>query len=92
MVRYPGEAWTNFELATLLRSARRPEWGEVIRYYTAARTLRPETGWDLAEVLQLQKRNDEAAVLNRELARRNPRSSLYLFQLVAIAAEGRRLG
>ena len=54
--RYPDDAWANFELATLLRYAMPPQGDDAIRYYTAARALRPETGFDLAEMLQAQPR------------------------------------
>ncbi len=69
--RYPGDAWTNFELATLLERWP-PQLDEAIRYYTAARARRPETGWELIRVLQEQGRDDEALALDREMLRRNP--------------------
>jgi len=78
VVRYPADAWTNFELATLLKRAQPPQLDEAIRYYTAARALRPETGSDLADVLEQQGRNDEAVALNRELVRRSPRDFRFL--------------
>lgn len=60
MIRYPADAWTNFELATLLNRAQPRKLDEAIRYYTVARALRPDSGWDLAQVLQQQGRDDEA--------------------------------
>ncbi len=56
VVRYPGDLWTNLELASHLRYTDPPQPDESIRYYTAARALKPETGIELAEVLQKQKR------------------------------------
>ncbi len=73
-VRYPGDPYTNLELATLLRIAEPPQPDEAIRYYTAARALRPETSWDLAGILEDQRRNDEAEALLRDLSRIDPES------------------
>ena len=69
VVRYPGDPWTNYELATLLKDTQPPQEAESIRFYTVARALKPETGWDLAQVLQRNGQNDEAEVLLGELAR-----------------------
>jgi tetratricopeptide (TPR) repeat protein len=83
VIRYPGDAWTNFELAQLLRRVEPSKPDEAIRYYTAARAVRPETGWDLAEILQNHGRYEEAETFYRELARRspdNPRIRLELFR------------
>ena len=52
VIRYPGDPWTNFELATLLIKAEPPQTDESIRFYTAARALKPESGFDLAEILE----------------------------------------
>jgi len=81
VVRYPSDPWTNFELATLLNNAHPPQADESIRFYTAARALRPETGWDLAQVLHKQGRDDEAEALHREFARLDPERTRYLWDL-----------
>ncbi|MFI5454218.1 MAG: protein kinase [Isosphaerales bacterium] len=81
VVRYPGDLWTNYELATLLSNADPPQADESIRFYTAARALRPETGWYLAEILQKQGRDDEAEALLVELARLDPVPTPYLLEL-----------
>ncbi len=44
--RYPGDVWINYDLAVALEKLARRE--EAIRYYTAARSLRPETAHELA--------------------------------------------
>ncbi len=82
--RYPGDAWANFELAKLLRYAKPPQPEDAIRYYTAARALRPETGLDLAETLREQRRNDEAEAIYRELVRGNRRNFLSLFRFLKV--------
>ena len=79
VVRYPGDVWTNTELATLLRQTQPSEFDEAIRYYTAARALRPETGLDLAYLLELAGRDHEAEAVNRELTRQNPKNVICLF-------------
>ena len=45
--RHPGDVWINYDLASSLEKLARRE--EAIRYYTAARSLRPETahGWPM---------------------------------------------
>ena len=83
VVRYPGDLWTNIELARLLRSAQPPQPDEAIRYYTAARALRPETGFDLAGVLEMQGRHDESEALYREQVRRNPENPMMLLSLLS---------
>ena len=55
-----------------------PHREDAIRYYTAARpALRPETGLDLAEVLNEQGRSDDAEAIYQELVRRIPRVSCF---------------
>ena len=47
--RHPGDVWVNYDLARALEKLARRE--EAIRYYTAARSLRPETAHELAHTL-----------------------------------------
>jgi Flp pilus assembly protein TadD len=42
-VRYPGDFWINFELAVALHKTKNPPLGEVIRFYTAALAVRPDS-------------------------------------------------
>jgi eukaryotic-like serine/threonine-protein kinase len=81
VVRYPGDTYINFELATWLSNAQPPQPDEAIRYYTAARALRPETGWDLARILEERGRTDEAEGLLRDLSRTDPDYLLNVFSL-----------
>jgi tetratricopeptide (TPR) repeat protein len=81
VLRYPGDAWTNFELAFLLAGSRPPQTDEAISYYMAARALRPEMGEDLASALESKGKLDEAVTLRRELARVDPESIANLFGL-----------
>jgi eukaryotic-like serine/threonine-protein kinase len=81
VVRYPADPWTNYSLAELLSNAQPPQANESIRFYTAARALRPETGWDLARVLESQSRHGEAAALHREFVRLDPLRTRSLYDL-----------
>jgi serine/threonine-protein kinase len=91
VVRYPGDVWTNFELARLLSSAQPPQPDETIRYYTAARALRPELGLDLAKELQRRGRNDEAEAMYRELVRRNAENPIMLFRFFDLLRDSGKL-
>ncbi|MGO9467684.1 MAG: tetratricopeptide repeat protein, partial [Isosphaeraceae bacterium] len=92
VIRYPADAWTNFELATLLNRAQPRKLDEAIRYYTVARALRPDSGWDLAQVLQQQGRDDEALALDRELVRRNPKNDgLFMIDLLRLLRKSGRV-
>ncbi len=87
VVRYPGDLWTNLELASLLNVADPPQADESIRYYTAARALKPETGFDLAQLLQRQQRVDEAEALLFEVARLDPEPTRIFFDLHSLLQE-----
>ena len=84
VIRYPGDLWTNFQLASLLGDSVRSEparLDEAIRYYTAVRAIRPEMGWDLADLLARSGRGAEAETLLRELSREDPESLANLWSL-----------
>ena len=87
VVRYPADPWTNFELATLLNNARPRQADEAIRFYTAARAVRPETGWDLAQVLHARGRDDEVEAIYREFVRLDPERTRYLHDLFRFLQE-----
>jgi tetratricopeptide (TPR) repeat protein len=55
---------------------------EVVRYYTAARSLRPETALNLALVLEQIKRGEEAEGIYRDLVARRPKSIDFLANCV----------
>ena len=84
VVRYPDDPWTNFELATFLIKADPPQTDESIRFYTAARALRPESGLDMAQILEGQGRDNEVEMLLHDLVRRNPRRFLFLFNFFRV--------
>ncbi len=57
--RYPGDVWINYNLAEVLAGlpARREE---AVRYYTAARALRPESAHNLGHLLDRMGRGEDA--------------------------------
>ena len=50
--RHPDDVWVNYDLAGALDELRPAARDEAIRYYTAARALRPETAHELAHLLE----------------------------------------
>ena len=81
VVRFPGDPWANYELAKILNETEPPQADESNRFYTAARALKPETGDELAEILEKRGRDDEAVALLRELARIDPEPTRNLLRL-----------
>ena len=73
---YPGDVWLNYDLARVLEKLARRE--EAIRYYTAARIIRPETAHELAHALLNKGENDEAIGVFRDLARIRPGNGRHL--------------
>ena len=86
--RHPGDVWINFDLAgSLERLARRDE---AIRYYTAARSLRPETAHDLAHALEDRGEKEEAIGVFKDLRRLQPENGWHLGCLAgALRDQGR---
>src|SRR5262249_45452697 len=74
--RHSGDVWINYDLAGALEKLARRD--EAIRYYTAARSLRPETAHELAHALEKQGESDEAIAVFRDLERLRPRNSRHL--------------
>ncbi len=70
--QYPSDVWVNHILGTCLEKLQPPRTDEAIRYYTAARALRPETAHDLAHALNRRGRGDEALAVFRDLTTRMP--------------------
>jgi serine/threonine-protein kinase len=70
--RHPSDPWLNYALGHLLHKRAEPDLAEAVRYYEAARAVRPEIGHDLAHALETLKRPDEAAALFAELCRLRP--------------------
>jgi tetratricopeptide (TPR) repeat protein len=75
-LRYPGDVWINLDLASTLEKLVRRE--EAIRYYIAARSIRPESAHELAHALEKKGEHDEAVAVFRELARRRPGDGRHL--------------
>ncbi len=72
VVPHPGDVGINEQLAYLLERSRPPRRDEAIRYYTAARALRPETAAGLAEALLARGDTVEAIAILRDLIRLRP--------------------
>jgi eukaryotic-like serine/threonine-protein kinase len=79
--RHPGDVWVNYSLATALGRVRPLAREEAVRYYTAARALRPETAHNLANLLDDMGRGAEAEAVFRDLTNRQPKNSWHLFSL-----------
>ncbi len=75
--RHPGDVWINFRLGFLMERTHPPQTEEAIRFYTAARALRPETAHELALALESRGRGDEAAAVFRDLVRLRPERGLH---------------
>jgi eukaryotic-like serine/threonine-protein kinase len=70
-VRHGGDVWINYDLARVLKLLKRRD--EAIRFFTAARALRPETAHELAHGLVAKGQPDEAIEVFRDLARLRPK-------------------
>jgi serine/threonine-protein kinase len=77
--RHPEDVWANFELAGALRELRPSPRDEAVRYYTAARAIRPETAHELADLLAEMGRGDEAMTVFTDLTTRRPGESRHLY-------------
>ena len=68
--RHPGDVWINYELGKVLEKLSRLD--EAIRFYTAARAIRPETAHELAHALEKRGDSDEAIAVFRDLNELRP--------------------
>ncbi|MFI5460714.1 MAG: tetratricopeptide repeat protein [Isosphaerales bacterium] len=85
---YPGDVWLNYTLAECLERLSRRE--EAIRYYMAARSLRPETAHALAHALEQKGETDQAIALFKDLVRLGHNEGRHLGCLgVALKSRGR---
>jgi serine/threonine-protein kinase len=74
--RHPGDLWLNWSLAqTLEKLARRQE---AIRYYMIARSIRPESGHELAHALRDNGEIDDAIAVFQDVLRLQPDSERHL--------------
>ena len=74
--RYPRDVWVNYALATVLETLSRRD--EAIRFYTAARSIRPETAHELAHALEKRGESGEAIAVFRDLKRLRPGNVKHL--------------
>lgn len=82
VVEHPSDLWTNYELGDLLRAANPPQAEEAIRYYSAARAIRPEAGVGLARMVAGQGREEEAEATYRAVVRLRPQDVVTLSAFV----------
>jgi len=74
--RYPKDVWINYDLARSLEKLARRE--EAIRYYTAARSLHPETAHELAHALGYNGEREQEIAILEDLRRLRPESGRHL--------------
>jgi tetratricopeptide (TPR) repeat protein len=72
VLRHPEDVWTNYALGRALVESQPREGEEAVRYYTAARAIRPETAHQLAHLLSHMGRHTEAEAVYRDLIARRP--------------------
>src|SRR5262249_15273111 len=70
--RHPGDLWFNLTMGDTLTKLPSPRWLEAVRYYSVARSIRPEVGHALAHALIETKAVDEAITVFQDLIRRRP--------------------
>jgi tetratricopeptide (TPR) repeat protein len=74
--RHPDDVWVNYNLARVLEALSRTD--EAHRYYTAARSIRPETAHELAHALESRGESDEAIEVFRRLCLIRARNGRHL--------------
>jgi serine/threonine-protein kinase len=85
---YPGDVWLNIALAQCLEGQSRRQ--EAIRYYMAARSVRPETAHVLAHALEQIGETDQAITVFQDVARLCPKVIKHLVCLgEALKSRGR---
>jgi tetratricopeptide (TPR) repeat protein/tRNA A-37 threonylcarbamoyl transferase component Bud32 len=75
---HPTDVWVHYALGSLLENTMPPLTEEAIEAYAAARALRPETGHELAHMLEKLRRLDEAEGIFRDLVARRPEMVRHL--------------
>jgi tetratricopeptide (TPR) repeat protein len=78
VIDHPSDLWVNFDLATYLEQLRPPSREEALRYYTAARALRPESAHQLGHLLDRTGRRAEAQPIFLDLIERPPDAVPYM--------------
>jgi eukaryotic-like serine/threonine-protein kinase len=77
--RHSGDVWINYDLGGVLERLNRRD--DAIRFYTAARAVRPETSHGLADALAARGESDEAIEVFRELTRLRPKDGWHFLGL-----------
>jgi eukaryotic-like serine/threonine-protein kinase len=85
--RYPRDPWVNYDLASYLVECTPPRREEAVRYYTAARSIRPETAHQLAHLLDQMGRAEEAEAILQDLSERQPNNPWHLMCLFGLLKE-----
>src|SRR5262249_34099796 len=88
---HPDDFKINYELGDCLARFQPPRWDEALRYYTAARAIRPNSpgaGHSVGAALVELKRWEEAIVTLREAIRLKP-DSTPAYSNLGIALEGK---
>jgi serine/threonine-protein kinase len=67
---HPRDVWLNYGLAEAFKG--QEQWSDAVRFYTAARSVRPEIGHALGHALEKLGKNDEATKVFAELVRLRP--------------------
>jgi tetratricopeptide (TPR) repeat protein len=73
--RHPDDVWINHDLAGALEKLARRS--EAIRYYAAARAIRPDTAHELAHALQNQGEGEEALAVFEDLVALRPENGRH---------------
>jgi len=74
--KHPRDVWVSYSLGKVLENLSRRD--EAIRFYTAARSIRPETAHELAHALQKRGDSEEALAVFRDLKRLRPGNARHL--------------
>jgi tetratricopeptide (TPR) repeat protein len=77
--RHPRDVWVNYELGQVLEQLSRRD--EAIRFYTAARSIRPETAHKLAHALENRGDSSDAIAVFRDLKGLRPGNARHLLCL-----------
>ncbi len=80
--RYPRDVWVNYVLGTVLDRLSR--YDDAIRFYSAARAIRPETAHELAHALAAKGETEDAQEVFRDLTRLRPTIGTHLVCLADI--------
>jgi serine/threonine-protein kinase len=72
---HPRDVWLNYELAETFKA--QEKWGDAVRFYTAARSVRPVMGHSLGHALEHCGKRDEAVKVFAELTRLQPANARH---------------